>query len=171
MNTDKSKLEELQESTQTIFGQNLEKLILQHCQTRTKCAEDTRYSRSELSKLLYGQRNLTLQKALRFARHFNISLFLLFSRNFEIFEYRNKFPFVDKDYTSVIRQNFKDLNGKQSKVDLDPSTCSKLINGHRSNPTIKTLCRLALGANTSPAELLKTDEDKRIEKNLKEATE
>lgn len=160
--------------TQKIFGANLASLIRASGKTIQECAKQIHYGRSDLSLVIRGKKNITLQTAAKIAQHFDLSLFLLFTRQFDQGElYRRNFPFIETNYLSVYRKNFITLKGSQSKVELDPSTCWKLLSsdGGHANPTVKTLCAIAAGANASLAELLKTNEDKRTEKKLKEATE
>lgn len=42
------------------------------------------------------------------------------------------------------------------------------MRGHRNNPTIKTICEIADGANLSVSDLLKTVQDKELDKRIKE---
>ena len=66
------------------------------------------------------------------------------------------FHYVDEEYDEVIRVNFRESNARQSDIRIDPTTVSHFMRGHRNNPTIKTICEIADGANLSVSDLLKT---------------
>lgn len=91
-----------------------------------------------------------------------------FDRLFDVAEYRTKFHYVDEEYDEVIRVNFRESNARQSDIRIDPTTVSHFMRGHRNNPTIKTICEIADGANLSVSDLLKTVQDKELDKRIKE---
>ncbi|WP_295249426.1 helix-turn-helix transcriptional regulator [uncultured Catenibacterium sp.] len=156
-----------QTNERNIVGQNLQVLINKRNWTIKHAAKELNYDRIKLSRILSGAHNFKLQTMVKFARYFDISVFLLFDRLFENEDYRNRFPFVDTNYMNVFTDNFKSQNIKQSTITLDPATISHIINGHRSNPTINTLLQIAEDSKTSLSELLKTDSDKKISNNYK----
>lgn len=82
--------------------------------------------------------------------------------------HRTKFHYVDEEYDEVIRVNFRESNARQSDIRIDPTTVSHFMRGHRNNPTIKTICEIADGANLSVSDLLKTVQDKELDKRIKE---
>ena len=92
----------------------------------------------------------------------------IFDRLFDVAEYRTKFHYVDEEYDEVIRVNFRESNARQSDIRIDPTTVSHFMRGHRNNPTIKTICEIADGANLSVSDLLKTVQDKELDKRIKE---
>lgn len=156
-----------QVNERNIVGQNLQVLINKRNWTIKHAAEELNYDRIKLSKILSGTHNFKLQTMVKFARYFDISVFLLFDRLFENEDYRNKFSFVDTNYINVFTKNFKSKKIKQSTITLDPATISHIMNGHQGNPTINTLLHIAEDSKTSLSELLKTDSDKRILNNYK----
>lgn len=159
------------EDEKNIFGHNLQILINQRNWSIKQAAEEIGYDRNDLSKILVGSKNFTLETAIKFSRFFNISLFLLFCRLFNSEKYRTSFPFVDTQYMCVIRKNFQLLSAKQAAIDMDSSTVSHIMHGRRKNPTINTLYKIADGASVSLDELLKTEQDKQKEISLEEGEE
>lgn len=159
------------EDEKNIFSKNLQLLINQKNWTIQKAAKELGYDRNDLSKILVGNKNFELRTVVHFAQFFNVSVFLLFDRLFENEQYRTNFPFVEADYISVIRNNFRSCSAKQSHVDMDPSTVSQIMNGGRNNPTIDTLHKIADGASVAFHQLLKTEQDKQTENKLKEDEE
>lgn len=151
-----------------LFGKNVDKLINQRYQTVKQAAREIGYYRNDLTKVICGKKNFQLKTALKIAKYFNISVFLLFDRLFDVAEYRTKFHYVDEEYDEVIRVNFRELNARQSDIRIDPTTVSHFMRGHRNNPTIKTICEIADGANLSVSDLLKTVQDKELDKRIKE---
>lgn len=158
---------EMQE-TKALFGKNLVVLIRQRNWTIKKAAEEIGYFRNDLSAILSGNKNFQLRTAVKIAKYFDVSVFLMFDRLFDDADYRKNFPFVDADYMDMIRKNFSNSTTKQSNIDLDPTTVSHLIKGRRNNPTVNTLSKIAEGSGTTVSALLKTIQDKQIEKKLKE---
>lgn len=154
-----------------VFGRNIGLLVNQRNWTIKKAAEELDYSRNDLSAIMSGKKNFQLETAVKMAKHFDISVFLLFDRLFETAEYRNHFLFVDTNYNEVIRDNFDKASARQSAVDLDATTVSHFMNGRRNNPTINTLCKIADGARLSVSALLKTDDDKEKEEILRRNSE
>lgn len=152
----------------SIFGVNLGKLIEQKKWSDQKAAEELGYSRKELSLVITGQQNFKMKTAVKFARYFNVSLHLFFTRVFDNDEYRAHFPFVEADYMSVLGQNFRDLSIKQASIDMDKSSLSQILNARRRSITIETATKLAEEAGVSLADLLMTVEDKEIKKKLEE---
>lgn len=132
-----------------LFGKNVDKLINQRYQTVKQAAREIGYYRNDLTKVICGKKNFQLKTALKIAKYFNISVFLLFDRLFDVAEYRTKFHYVDEEYDEVIRVNFRESNARQSDIRIDPTTVSHFMRGHRNNPTIKTICEIADGANLS----------------------
>ena len=93
-----------------LFGKNVDKLINQRYQTVKQAAREIGYYRNDLTKVICGKKNFQLKTALKIAKYFNISVFLLFDRLFDVAEYRTKFHYVDEEYDEVIRVNFRELN-------------------------------------------------------------
>lgn len=154
-----------------LFGRNIGLLINQKNWTIKKAAEELDYPRNDLSAIMSGKKNFRLGTAVKIAKYFDISVYLLFDRLFETAEYRKKFPFVDTNYNDVIRENFSRSSSRQSAVDLDATTVSHLMNGRRNNPTINTFCKIAGGANLTVSALLKTDADQKTEEILRRDSE
>lgn len=146
-----------------VFGNNLLTLINQKSWSIQYTAHQLKYGRNDLSCIINGTKNFRLCTAVRFAKFFNVSLFLMFSRQFDNTAYRSRFPFVDTDYMDVFRHNFQSQNVKQSVIELDSSTVSKIMRGYRNNLTIKTLYTISSDASIPLSELLKTTQDKEIE--------
>ena len=96
---------------------------------------------------------------------------MLFSRQFANSDYRSQFPYVDADYMSVIQENVKASYITQASVPLDSTTTSHIMHGRRKNLTMETLSKLSNGETEFLSNLLKTDEDRRIETRLQEDTE
>ena len=151
-----------------IFKQNVIFLVEKNYQVTYAAAKAIGCDRGDFSKLLYREKNFRLETLIKIAKTFNVSVFLLFSRLFDDPQYRDSFPFVDADYMSIIRTNFHAQSIPQSHIALDSTTVSHIMNGRRSNVTIRTICKIAAGASMSISELLKTEEDKIREKQLKE---
>lgn len=158
------------DGTLKIFGENILILIRQNGWTITEAARQLRYGRNDLSLIINGTKNFQLKTAVRFAKIFNISVFLLFSRQFDDSEYRERFPFIEENYMEVFAQNFREFHLKQAMVELDSATMSKIMNGKYQNPTIKTLCTIGADTTTSVSALLKTHKDKQIELKIKGGT-
>ena len=152
-----------------VFGKNVNMLIQQNDWSFQRAADEIRCSRLILSRIVDGRQNFRLETAVKIARRFDISVFLMFSRLFENPEYQNAFHFVETNHMAVIRANFKAKRIKQSDVALDATTVAHLMGGRRSNPTIHTMCTLAEGVQLPLSELLKTTQDRVIEKELQEA--
>lgn len=153
-------------SEKEIFGNNIQILINQRNWTIQHAANELKYDRNKLSKILTGSQNFELRTVIKFARFFNISVFLLFSRLFENEQYRILFPFIESDYMSVFRKNFESSSLKQSDINLDSTTVSHIICGRRNNPTIDTLQHFTENSNTILSELFKTETDKFTEQHL-----
>lgn len=154
-----------------IFGQNLLTLIRQRNWSIRQAAIALHYNRQDLSAITVGRKNFKLETAVKFAKFFNVSLFLLFSRQFRNSDYRNQFPFIETDYMNVIRTNFKNSCVSQASLPLDPTTTSHIMHGRRKNLTISTLIKLSSGKVEFLSELLKTNNDKLKEIKLQEDTE
>ena len=92
-----------------LFGKNVDKLINQRYQTVKQAAREIGYYRNDLTKVICGKKNFQLKTALKIAKYFNISVFLLFDRLFDVAEYRTKFHYVDEEYDEVIRVNFREV--------------------------------------------------------------
>lgn len=67
-----------------IFGHNIQILINQRNWSIQHAAKEIKYDRNKLSKILIGQQNFKLTTAIKFARFFNVSVFLLFDRVLKI---------------------------------------------------------------------------------------
>lgn len=154
-----------------VFGQNILTLINQRNWSIRHAAAELSYDRQDLSDITVGRKNFKLGTAVKFARYFNVSVFMLFSRQFDNRDYRICFPFVDTDYMSVIRANFQTGSVLQAAVPLDPTTTSHIMKGRRKNLTINTLSKFLIGEAATLSELLKTDQDRLIEKQLLEDAE
>ncbi len=159
------------EESSRVFGQNILSLIQKRNWSFQAAACELHYDREDLSKLTVGMKNFRLETAIRFARFFNVSLFLLFSRLFGEAKYQEAFVFVDADYMDVLRANFKGSAAKQADIDLDSTTMWQIMHGQRGNLTIRTLEKIAQGSKLPLSELLKTDQDKAIEAKIKEEIE
>lgn len=61
-----------------LFGKNVDKLINQRYQTVKQAAREIGYYRNDLTKVICGKKNFQLKTALKIAKYFNISVFLLF---------------------------------------------------------------------------------------------
>lgn len=154
-----------------IFAENLDILLRQRGWSNQDAAEELHYDRNLLSSILSGNQNFRLETAVKFARYFKAPLFLMFSRNFKISEYREDYSFVETDYMEVLRNNFRALHVKQADVAIDSSTMCHIMKGRRKNLTINTLRKIAVGASVPLSELLKTRQDREIEEKRKEAAE
>ena len=151
-----------------IFGHNIQILINQRNWSIQHAAKEIKYDRNKLSKILIGQQNFKLTTAIKFARFFNVSVFLLFDRVFENSQYRDHFPFIESDYMFVFRKNFKNTQLKQASIHpLDSAIVSHIISGHRNDITINTLHRFSQDSEIPLSELLKTETDKHTQQLLR----
>lgn len=151
------------QDVKNIFSKNLDILISQKNWTVKQAAGELKYYRNDLAKILSGKKNFQLNTAVRIAKYFDVSVFIMFDRLFEIDHAR--FHYVDVDYAEIIRINFKKSYARQSNVSLDATTVSHFMNRRRNNPTIKTVYAIAEGAGISVSDLLKTKQDEEIIKN------
>ena len=152
------------DSERQIFGRNLLALICSKNWSVQRAAAELGY---DLSEILSGRKNFKLETAVKFARFFNTSFFLLFSRLFREPSYQENFPFEDADYMCVLQKNFLSHCTNRSAVDLDATTLSHILHGRRRNVTISTVERLAAGANISVAALLMTESERQKEHRMK----
>ena len=151
-----------------IFGHNIQILINQRNWSIQHAAKELEYDRNILSKILIGQQNFKLTTAIKFARYFNVSVFLLFDRVFENSQYRDHFPFIECDYMFVFRKNFKNTQFKQASIhSLDSAIVSHIISGHLNDITINTLCCFSQDSEIKLSELLKTETDKHTQQLLR----
>lgn len=151
-----------------IFGHNIQILINQRNWSIQHAAKELEYDRNILSKILISQQNFKLTTAIKFARYFNVSVFLLFDRVFENSQYRDHFPFIECDYMFVFRKNFKNTQFKQASIhSLDSAIVSHIISGHRNDVTINTLCCFSQDSEIELSELLKTETDKHTQQLLR----
>lgn len=147
-----------------IFGRNLYTLIQKRNWSMRRAADEIGYGRNDFSGIINGTKNFQLKTAVKIAKFFDVSLFLMFSRQFDVKEYRERFLFIETDYMNVFVENFNRKSLKRSRVELDAATLSKILNGKYKNPTIKTLETICLDNGVVLSELLKTSQDKNIEK-------
>ena len=161
----------MQTEERIVFGKNIQTIMNQQGCTIQRVALDCGYDRESLSALLLGNKNFKLATAVKLARYFDVSIFLLFSRSFESQAHLKEFPFVEADYMEVLRRNFRNTAAKQAAVELDSPTVSQIMNGRRNNLTVDTLHLFAKGAARPLSELLITEADKTIERRLKEEEE
>lgn len=152
----------------SIVGRNLEILINQKNWTIKHAAQELNYNRIGLSKMLSGSQNFRLQTLIKFARFFDVSLFLFFNRFFEDERYRRHFSFIETEYMNIFRENFKIASIKQSSIELDSTTVSHLMHGRRNNPTINTLHQIAVDSKIPLFKFLMTETDKSIDDYLTE---
>ena len=143
-----------------IFGENLFTLICQKNWTVKRAASELDYGRNDLSAIINGTKNFQLKTAVRFAERLNVSLSLMFSRQFDNEIYRTRFIYVDASYIDVFCENLRAYSFKRTIIELDSSTMSKIMNGRYRNPTIKTLSVISSDVGIPLAELLKTTEEK-----------
>lgn len=155
----------VQNDPKSIFGRNFAMLLHQKNMSYLEAAHLIGIYRQRVPLIINGTQNFKLKTVIQIASSFNIAPFLLFSRLFDLEDYRREFTYVSADYMAVIRNNID--KQKSRYVDLHQSVLSQLIspNGKRNNPTISSLLKLAEGTGTTVSELLKTPEDILKEKN------
>lgn len=131
-----------------IFGQNIKKtrecINLDICELARKLA----YDRNNLSRLEYGEQNISYKTAVNLAKALNVPFPLLFSRNYTV---SDKEEFCEDEFLMIYIENVKrELKMKgmtQAHIyvgcGIHESTVSRIFTGKNVNPTINTLALIA----------------------------
>ncbi len=143
-----------------IFGRNFAFLLQRNNLSYKEAASLIGMYRQRIPKIIGGSQNFKLETVIKVSETFNVAPFLLFTRLFDIEEYRTICTFSKADYMGVIRNNLD--KRKIGNVDLNRTVLSQItsIHGARSNPTIETLIKIADGTDSTLSELLQSPDDK-----------
>lgn len=131
-----------------VFGQNIKKAREKQNLGIRELASCTKYDRNCLSRLEYGEQNITYKTAMRLAKELNIPFPVLFSRNYCV---NNEDFFCEDDFLMVFVENLKrELKSKgmiQVQIYIEcgvqESVISRILSGKTGNPTLGTLCKIA----------------------------
>lgn len=131
-----------------IFGQNIkrtrERINLDICEL----AKRTAYDRNDLSRLEYGEQNISYKTAINLARALNVPFQQLFSRNYVV---NDKDKYCEDEFLQIYIENIKrELKARgmtQAHIYVEcgihESTVSRIFTGKNVNPTINTLALIS----------------------------
>ena len=131
-----------------IFGQNIkktrERINLDICELAKMIA----YDRNDLSRLEYGEQNISYKTAVKLAKTLNVPFQPLFSRNYAV---SDKEEFCEDEFLLIYIENIKrELKSRgmtQAHIyvgcGIHESTVSRIFTGKNINPTINTLALIA----------------------------
>lgn len=131
-----------------IFGQNIKRIRERSNLDICELAEKIDYDRNDLSRLEYGEQNISYKTAVDFAKKLNVPFQMLFSRNFAV---NDKEKFCEDNFLMIYIENIKrELKAKgmtQAHIyvecGINESTVSRLLTGKKANPRINTLALIA----------------------------
>lgn len=131
-----------------IYGQNIKKIRERINLDIRELAEKVDYDRNDLSRLEYGEKNISYKTAVKLAKNLNVPFPLLFSRNFVV---NDKEGFCEDEFLMIYIENIKrELKARgmtQAHIyvecEIHESTVSRLLTGKNSNPRINTLALIA----------------------------
>lgn len=144
-----------------IFGTNLQSVRNEKNLTIGQFSKLIDYNRNSLSKLEYGEQNIRLNTMINIAKNINHDLSMLLSRNFiDNEEYRNVPYIKETNYFEnfISRSNQIITSEEISKANLFSEyreQISRILSGHNSNPTIKSLEYIANSLDVNLDELFK----------------
>ena len=131
-----------------IFGQNIRKTRERINLDIRELAEKAAYDRNDLSRLEYGEQNISYKTAVNLAKTLNVPFQQLFSRNFTV---NNKEEFCEDDFLMIYIENVKRELKKRGMTQahiyvecgIQEAMVSRLFTGKNMNPTINTLGLIA----------------------------
>ena len=131
-----------------VFGQNIRKTREMRNLDISELASLVHYDRVCLSRLEYGEHNVSYMTAIKLAKELNISFPSLFSRNYKV---EDAECFCEDNFLMVFIENTKrELKMKgmiQTRIYIEcgvqEASISRLFNGKMKNPTLNTLCKIA----------------------------
>ncbi len=148
------------DSVLIVFGSNVKKA--RECRNFTKklVADLASYDRGSLNRLEEGKINIKLLTAVKIAKVLDVSFPALFSRNYvDVHATESNgnslCKFQEDDYLLVFRENFSKMLLQYSMCQLEVTDItgineqmvSRIVNGTKKNPTLKTLYALAYSVN------------------------
>lgn len=143
-----------------ILGENI--LFLQNKRNigNKEFSKEIKYDRNDFAKLVLGEKNIQLSTAVKLAKHFNVSLSMLFNNSFrDDSGTREKSVFIDEDFHYIFAENVKMVMKKrqipQSTISMDPASVTRILNYQIKDPCIKTLSVIAQAVHMSLSELFK----------------
>lgn len=128
-------------------------------------AKEASYDRVCLSKLEWGEQNITYKISVKLARTLDVPYPALFSRNFISVqeEKESGYPnhFKNDDFLSVFIENFRKSMLRERKEQkqvyieggVTAEAVSRIVRGTEKNPTVKTLYAMAFTSNSELADL------------------
>lgn len=138
-----------------VFGQNIHFTREKRNYKIQDLSKRANYSRIDLSKIEYGEKDIQLSTAIKLAKALDVPFPDLFSRNY-ITSYQQtslyeKLGFQDTDYLLVFSTNvravfallYKNENSIYPQIGMDPSTISRILNLRVKDPRISTLEAIA----------------------------
>ena len=134
-----------------VLGQNIQKAREKQNIDIKELANRIGYDRICLSRLEYGEQNVTYKTAMKLAKELNTSFPSLFSRNYLS---ENVEEFCEDDFLMVFIENIKhELKVKgitQTRIYIEygvpESVISRVLSKKTDNPTLDTLYKIAMGA-------------------------
>jgi len=148
-----------------VFGQNIRFARKKRSFTIKDLAQKAKYSRIDLSKIEYGEKDIQLNTAIKLARATDIPLPDLFSRNYvDLYEQipeQDRPGFKEDDFLLVFSTNvratlhalFRHEISFFSEIGMDPATISRILNQKIKDPRISTLEAISLSISKSLSEL------------------
>ena len=148
-----------------VFGQNIRFAREKRNFTIKDLAQKAKYSRINLSKIEYGEKDIQLNTVIKLARAIDIPLPDLFSRNYvDLYEQipeQDRLGFKEDDFLLVFSTNvratlrslFRNEVSFYSEIGMDPATISRILNQKIKDPRISTLEAISLSISKSLPEL------------------
>lgn len=148
-----------------VFGQNIRFAREKRNYKIQDLASKAKYSRIDLSKIEYGEKDIQLSTAIKLARVLDIPLPELFSRNYansyEQKPVQDRLGFQNDDYLLVFATNvratlnslYRNETSFYSEIGMDPSTVSRILSQKVKDPRISTLDAIAISISKNLYEL------------------
>lgn len=148
-----------------VFGQNIRFAREKRTYSLQNLAIKAKYSRIDLSKIEYGEKDIQLSTAIKLAKAMDISLPDLFSRNYissyEQIPESDRLGFQSDDYLLVFATNvrtvlnslYRNEASLYSEIGMDPATVSRILNQKVKDPRISTLEAIAKSISKNLYEL------------------
>lgn len=149
-----------------ILGENLQYLREKEFMSLDVFSNMISYNRNNLSELEQGYQNIKLSTAVKIAKILDKDVAMLFDISFrDDSEICQSKVFVERDYMKVFYENARKIIEEEriSRRDICVSDhrekVSRILHGHCSDATIKTLDEIATGVAVPLSKLLMIKED------------
>lgn len=131
-----------------VLGQNIRRARERKNLDIKELANRIHYDRVCLSRMEYGEQNITYKTAIKIAAELDVSFPALFSRNYLSVDTEG---FREDNFLLVFIENIKrelKVNGMLQthiyiECGIQESSISRLLSGKIKNPTLGTLCKIA----------------------------